>query len=958
MKYFQKHFILSLSLLAAILVQASALKVEKYQLDNGLTVYLNENHLKPEVFGAVVVKAGSKDDPDDATGMAHYMEHMLFKGTTELGTTDWEKEKPHVDSIFMLYDQLAKTKVQEERDAIQQKINDQSLKAAEYAIPNEFSNVVKSMGGTHLNAGTGPDQTLFYNAFPSCQLEKWLDLYSHRFIHPVFRSFQAELEVVYEEKNMYADMFIYNLIEEFKKSFFKNHPYGQRSSIGTIEDLKNPSLTKMYDFFKTYYVANNMALVLSGDFDTEKVKPKIEQYFGKLPTREIPERKTYPEEDFEGREIVEANLSPIKIDLLGFRTVTRDHPDYIALEVCNKVLSNSTKSGLLDQLVIHNEVMQLQVIPISFKDHGATLILVIPKIMGQDFEEAEQLVFSKIEQLKAGDVDESILKGIKNQLYLDFQLKHESNEKQALSITSAFSHEMDVKEYFNYTRQVQAITMEDIQRVANKYYGKNYLAFHSKMGKAEQEKIEKPGYKPLVSNTNARSAYAKRLDSMGVDIPEAPYIDFENDVQQTQLNDDIKLYRVENPMNEIFTLEMVFGAGGQALPLIPYGSRAMEFAGTDSLDAGAFKRKMNLLGCDYSIWSDLSYTHLKLEGMEENLATAVALVSELVNKPSIPENVIDKLVEEEKATRKVETSEPDKVAHALYEYIQHGEKSPYLDRSRLKDIKKLETSTLEEEFQKALGYTVVIHYTGKLPMEQVKSTLQEQFAFQDELQGSPSPVTRPVKKVKEDMVYFVKKKDALQSKIYLYSLGKAFKTASDAYRDAFNMYFGGGFSGIVLQEIREYRSLAYAAGATYRIPPVPGKPCIFVGYVGTQADKSIEALTLFKDLYKNMPQKPERAGLIKNYLQLSLFTDRPSFRSVSKKMVEWQHLGYPEDPAKVKMQTYRDMNFSEIYSYYQENIQKNPLAIGIVGDKNAFDLDALEQFGKLKKVKEKHLFTK
>jgi predicted Zn-dependent peptidase len=298
------------------------------------------------------------------------------------------------------------------------------------------------------------------------------------------------------------------------------------------------------------------------------------------------------------------------------------------------------------------------------------------------------------------------------------------------------------------------------------------------------------------------------------------------------------------------------------------------------------------------------------------------------------------------------------VAHALHKYIQHGEKSPYLDRLRLKDIKKLEPSALAEKFQEALGYTAEIHYAGKLSLDEVKETLQENFVFQDELQASTSPVTRPVKEVKEDMVYFVEKKDALQSKIYLYSLGKSYNPNKDAYRDAFNMYFGGGFSGIVLQEIREYRSLAYTAGATYRIPPVPGKPCVFLGYVGTQADKSIEALTVFKNLYKDMPQKPGRANMIKKYLQLSLFTDRPSFRAVSKKMVEWRHLGYPEDPAMIKMQAYQDMNFSDIYTYYQENIQENPLAIGIVGDKKAFDLDGLKEFGKLKKVKEKHLFTK
>lgn len=225
--------------------------VEVYQLDNGLTVILNEDHNLPQVFGSIMVRAGGKDDPKGATGMAHYQEHMLFKGTQELGTTNWEAEKPHIDSIFRLYDKLGRETDADIRKTIQKEINQESLKAGKYAVPNEMFNLLRNMGGTGVNAGTGPDYTIFYNAFPPTQMEKWLDLYSHRFENPVFRSFQSELEVVYEEKNMYSDMFIFSMIENFNKNFFRNHPYGQQTLIGTVEDLKNPSLSKMYDFFTT-----------------------------------------------------------------------------------------------------------------------------------------------------------------------------------------------------------------------------------------------------------------------------------------------------------------------------------------------------------------------------------------------------------------------------------------------------------------------------------------------------------------------------------------------------------------------------------------------------------------------------------------------------------------------------------------------------------------------------------
>ena len=325
MKFLKK--IIAFALIAIALQSfAQTQTIRQFTLPNGLTVILDEQHDQPEVFGLIAVKTGGKNDPADATGMAHYQEHMLFKGTTTLGTIDWEKEKPHIDRIFQLYDSLGKTKDPEKRALIQKAINEESVEANKFAIPNEMNNLLNEMGSTLINAGTGPDYTLYYNKFPASQVERWLDLYAHRFTEPVFRGFQAELEVVYEEKNLYNDQFQTRLLEEFQKYFFKNHPYGQQTLIGSIEDLKNPSLTKMYEFFKTYYVPNNMALILSGDFNSEEVIPAIEEKFGKWQPRELPEPRKWDEAPFNGREFHEAKLSPIKLAILGYRAPNATDP--------------------------------------------------------------------------------------------------------------------------------------------------------------------------------------------------------------------------------------------------------------------------------------------------------------------------------------------------------------------------------------------------------------------------------------------------------------------------------------------------------------------------------------------------------------------------------------------------------------------------------------------------------
>ena len=327
------------------------LQVIQYKLDNGFTVILNPDKNANTIFGAVAVNTGSKNDPSDATGISHYLEHLLFKGTKELGTSDYEKEKIHLDSINFYYDLLGNTVDDEKREEIQLIINKHSLDASKYAMPNEFDKLLKTIGSTGINATTSNDLTIYFNEFPSHQIEKWLDIYTHRFQDPVFRSFQSELEVVYEEKNRAMDDMQRRLFTEFSKEFYKGHPYGDKGTLGTIEHLKNPSLTKMYQYFKEYYIANNMCLILTGNFDVETVKPLIQSKFGQLKAGNIPKNTIAEPYKIIGRIVKNKRLTPIKVGLMGFRTVPGGHEDELTLDVVNYLLQNESGTGLVLSLI-------------------------------------------------------------------------------------------------------------------------------------------------------------------------------------------------------------------------------------------------------------------------------------------------------------------------------------------------------------------------------------------------------------------------------------------------------------------------------------------------------------------------------------------------------------------------------------------------------------------------------
>jgi len=946
-------FVFSLSNLA---IAQGLQNLEKYELDNGLTIILNEDHTRPEVFGYMVCKAGGKDDPSDATGMAHYMEHMLFKGTMQLGTTDWEKEKVHIDSIFLLYDKLGVTKDEEQRKAIQMKINEQSVAANKYAIPNEFSNVVKKMGGTGLNANTSPDRTVFFNTFPPNQIEPWLELYAHRTINAVFRGFQSELEVVYEEKNMYADMFIMNMITAFQEKFFKVHPYGQQTIIGTTDDLKNPSLTKMYEFYKTWYVPNNMALVLSGDFNTEETKTMIENAFGSWQKRDTPKRKTWEEKPLNGRELVEVKMSPVKMGMLGFATVPEGHADEFALKVCNQILSNENGSGLMNQLALNNKVLAAQLFNFPYYDYGLTIAFIVPKIIGQSLEEAEKLVLDKINLVKKGEFEEWRVDAVKKELYRQHQESMETNNYRGVQLGETFAREADIFKLSEYPNLINKITKDDIIKVANKYYGDNYLAFFSGMGKSKGDKIEKPGFKPVISNTNSKSEFAKKLDAIKPLEYKPKYIDFDNDINTTEISKGVTLFTTENPQNDIYSLEIKFTTGNKEIPMLRYASQLMDMAYTDDFSKQELKNEFAKIGATYNIHSNESYTTIKISGIESELDRALYLINGLINNPKIAQEDTEVLLENAKANRKVERSEPQEVASAAIDWVRYGNESDYLTRLTLKEIKELQANDLANEFIKATGYTVEIHYAGKNSISKVTESIKKNLTFKDNLKSGDVPVYKPIKSYNENIVYFINKKSAIQSKVFFLTNGDIVELSETPKVEAFNQYFGGGFSGLVLQEIREYRSLAYSAGANYQLANKQDKPAYFIGYVGTQADKTTEALDVFVDLIRNMPEKKERIEYIRPYLEMSAIARHPNFRELSSYIVSSRQKGFSKDPALLFKTDYQNLEFDDIVSFYNMSLKNKPLVITIVGNKKMIDYKGLSKYGKVVNVKEKSLY--
>lgn len=931
-------------------------KIFHFTLDNGLKVILFEDHSSPEVYGAVHVNAGSKNDPEDATGMAHYFEHIMFKGTDRIGTVDWEKEKVYLDAIAEHYDKLYQLQDHTARKKILKQINELSQKAAEYAIPNETDVILKGMGGQGLNAYTSYDQTVYLNSFPSNQLEKWMDVYMERFRNPVFRLFQSELETVYEEKNMHADNPTSGMMERFFKEFFGEHPYG-RPIIGYTEHLKNPRISKMMEFYATYYVANNMTLILVGDFLAEEIKPWIIEKFGLWKKRNLPEAKTYEPKKLSGRTEVKVKMSPVKMGILAFPGPTIRDQDNYKMDICVKLLSNQAGTGLMDKSITDGLVLAAGAQSFAMKERGMLFSLFVPKFIGQSLSAAEDIVWQSINALKQGNFSEDLFNAIKMEVYTDRLHALETTKNKFDLLLQLISREQSWEDYIQECEAIERLTKEDLMAVADKYFTNNYLAFISGMGKPENQKIDKPDWEPVTPhNLGKKSTFAVAIDQKAVDDIQPQHLLVAKDVEVIPLHPGYTLYANANPVNELFELSFRFKYGESLDECIKDAAMYMSLIGANGKTGHAFQVELQKIGAQINFSSEAYFTNITLNGFEKDLPLILNYTKDLLLNPTHDEKQIKLLVENIKANDKFFQTDSGTVGHALFEYALYGEQSVYVKATTAKQAEKYKGKTLFNLFKKAIAHDGYITFNGCTPYKEVCRLLQETFPFAETPEkGSLSAPLR--KNYRESTVLLHHDKKAVQSNVYFYLSEIHSGIQEQVVAKGFDHYFGGGMSSLVFQEIREFRSLAYSAFAQSKFAPYDNNaPGFLQGFLSTQSDKTPEAIRAMLSLITDMPLYPEKYQEAKNAILIGEASKYINFRKQADQMAKWQLQGFDGDPRKDQFTQWKSLSFEDIQAYYQREIKGKPLLITLSGNLNTFPLKELKNIGVVKKVKTKNLF--
>ena len=951
-----------------VTLNASAQGLKAFKLPNGLNVFIWEDEKVPEVFGMVAVNVGAKDDPSNYTGLAHYLEHMMFKGTEKVGTLDWEKEKPIYEQIIAKYDEHANVTDPLQKEAISKEINQLTIDAAKYGISNEFSNITQGMGGENLNALTGYDKTVYYNSFPPSEIYKWLELNSERLLNPVFRSFQTELETVYEEYNRGQDQQGRRENEFILGTIFEGHPYA-RSIIGLPEHLKNPQLSKLIEFYNTWYVPENMALILVGNIKTNEVVPLIREKFGRLQSKSLQKKTQFPESSLTGRKEVSAKMSRFPRVMLAFPGITSASEDDIALDICTSILSNSSQTGLIDKLTLDGDLMAGYAYSMTFNERGSIVVGAVPyydmnRRRFESLKSTEKALLNEIKKLQEGKFEDWLVQSIKSSMIRNYDLKMEINydmhgqNSVAEAISEIFVSGKDMSELLGYKEKVASITIEHIKEVAKKYFGSDYYALHMNEGKpAKGVELEKPGYDPILPEREAESVYAKEFRLLPVKYQTPLYANM-NEVNVRQINDRSKLYYMPNTENEVFSLVLKFGIGNAKMPKLELATSLMNNAGImGQMDAQAVKQEFSNLGATSRYYVTDSYLYVVMNGFETNLEESCNLLTRQILLPQLDEKQMNSLKGSYYQQRRIEKSTSEVLKDALREYLFYQGKSDYIDRLSIEEIEALTVSNLTGEFQRATDYEAEIHYVGTLPADDVHSILSKNLPLKEGEKESTSPEIRDRAVYAENTVLFLPDNDAKQSNIYFFIQGDNYKKEKDPFTEAFNQYFSGGFSGLVTQEIREYRSMAYASSGWFVHPPVEGKESFFIGSLGTQADKTLDAIEVYMDLLTNMPEYPDRIVNIKNFMKETALLDKPQFRDASQKYEDWKLRGYTKSPAETNMPAIDNLTFDDIVRFYNENIKGRPIAIAVVGNPKMIDLKALEKYGKVERLSTSKVFS-
>jgi len=926
-----------------------------YTLDNGLKVYLSKNTDEPKIQTYIAVRAGSNYDPKESTGLAHYLEHMVFKGTHEIGTADWEEEKGHLEKIADLYEQHRAEQDPAKKLALYKQIDEASLEASNHSIANEYDKMISSLGAEGTNAHTWFEETVYKNKIPANELEKWLTVESERFSELVLRLFHTELEAVFEEFNRGQDNDFRKSYAAMLKDLFPNHPYGQQSTIGTADHLKNPSMIDIHNYFNKYYVPNNMAVVLVGDFDFDETIGMVDNAFGKMERKEV----VHPELPKE-----EPITAPISNEVFGptaenvsvaFRSGAIGSKEEKLLTLADMILANGN-AGLIDLNLNQKQAVQRGgCSPTFLNDYGYHQFTGSPK-EGQTLDEVKDLLLAQVEKLKQGEFDEWMIEAVINDMKLSQTRQYENNTALASAYYNAFIHRQDWTNKVAFLDELKKITKEELVTFANSFYKNNYVVTYKRRGEDKNiTKVKNPGITPINLNRGKQSEFVQSFHKIDSKDITPLFIDYNKELQKTTLENGVEVSYVENKNNDLFDLNIIFDMGKDNDKKLGLAVGYLDYLGTDKYTPEQLKKEFYKLGISYHVNTGNDKSYVGISGLKENLNAGLVLLEHLWENAVANQDTYNKYVEKiAKGRVDNKTQKGNILWGGLYNYGQYGENSRLRNIYQLDELEAINPEELVSIVKDMRNYKQRIFYYGK-DVSVAVTALNNNHKVSGDLKEYPK-ATEYVQQETGGNVYYVDY-DMVQAEMLLLAKGEPFKAENIAASTLFNTYFGSGLSSIVFQEIRESKSLAYSAFSSYRNASKKGEANYVMAYVGTQANKMEQAVNAMMDLMNDMPAATEQFEAAKAATLKKIAAQRITKSNIFWSYERLQKLGIENDNREAMYNTIKDMTMEDLKEFFNTNIKGEKYNVLVIGNKKDVDMKALAKLGKVQEMEVDHLFN-
>ena len=962
-----------------------------YTLDNGLKVYLSVNKERPRIQTFIAVRTGSKNDPAETTGLAHYLEHIMFKGTSQFGVTDSAAEAPLLDDIEQRYEQYRKLTDPEERRIAYRGIDSVSQVAAQYFIPNEYDKLMAAIGSEGSNAYTSNDVTCYTEDIPSNEVENWAKIQADRFQHMVIRGFHTELEAVYEEYNIGLTDDTNKLYEALCRKLCPTHPYGTQTTICTQEHLKNPSITNIKNYFKKWYVPNNVAICMAGDFDPDKVIATIERYFGQWQPAIVSDATTVPDASAtvpdasatvpDGSLQSKASQGPsvpsglvpqptfpaqpvftspqdttvigpeAETIWLGWRFDRGASLQADTLEIIEDMLSNGT-AGLID-LDINQQMKMLSawggVEPLM--DYSFFLLAGTPK-QGQTLDEVRSLLLGEIDKLKRGDFSDDLLPSVINNQKLQYYNALENNRSRADMFVNAFILGTPWQQVVTRLDRFAGITKQQIVDFANRHFTDGYAAVYKRQGvDPNEKKIDKPAITPIAANRDNVSQFVKDIQNTKVTPIEPKFVDFKRDLTFGALTPYIPYAYVQNTENGRFQLAFRYEFGKLADVRYDYAADYLDYLGTDSLSAEQVKQQFYKLACNYDVSVGERSISITLNGLSENMGEALKLLEDLLLHAKADQEAYDQyvsLIDKARADAKLDQ---EACFYSLFQYGVYGTYNPQRNLLTTAQLREIRPQELLDLLKNLSQYEHTVLYYGPMSTDELQQSLLRHLQLlPSELK--PAPEFKPyVTQATPQSEILIAPYDA--KNIYMrmfHNERRQWNPIEEPVQALFNEYFGGGMNTIVFQEMRETRGLAYNAWAVYRRPGIKGDTEDFFTHIITQNDKMMDCVSHFHTILDSIPQSDASFQIAKEGLIKQLASNRTTKFGIINAWINARNLGLDYDINERVYEALPKLTMKDIVDFEQKQIARKPYRYIILGDEKELDMKGLQQYGPVRRV--------